>query len=83
MLYISLFVTSIYLTITGIYSFAIYNNICNFSPQDNNGSVFTFLCYPGSLMYLCILVLLYVLTLHSICISVQNKPNQGSGYAYV
>ena len=26
-------------------------------------SVFTFLCYPGTLMYLCILVLLYVFTL--------------------
>ena len=25
--------------------------------------VFTFLCYPGTLMYLCILVLLYVFTL--------------------
>ena len=26
-------------------------------------SVFTFLCYPGTLMYLCILALLYVFTL--------------------
>ena len=25
--------------------------------------VFTFLCYPGAFMYLCILVLLYVFTL--------------------
>ena len=73
---VSLFVTSSYLIITENYSFeffspssAIYNNISVIFLLRTTLeiSVFTFLCYPGTLMYL------YIICVY---ISVQNKSNK-------
>ena len=71
-IYVSLFLTSIYLIITGIYSFkfclvhhlpyTIYICAIFLLGSTMEISVFTFLCYPGTFMYLCVLVLLYVFT---------------------
>ena len=46
--------------------------IARYATQDHNRnlSVYTFLCYPGILMYLCIFIVIFIF------IIVQNKSNQ-------